>query len=78
MLWRVDILEILSASLLQSGTIYDPAFATRDVIRFEGKGIVNGAYLCELVQKSVAIGALCRCSKHHLRRVGVGPALLQH
>ena len=78
MLRRVDILEMLSASLLESGMIYDPAFSTRDVFRVEGKGIVNGAYLCELVQKSVASGALCRCSKHHLRRIGVGPALLQH
>jgi hypothetical protein len=45
MLRRVDILVILGASLLESGMIYDPVFATRDVIRVEGKGIVNGAYL---------------------------------
>jgi hypothetical protein len=53
MLRTVNILEIFSTSLLEGGTIYDPAFATRDIIQVEG--IVNGTYLCELAQKSVAI-----------------------
>jgi hypothetical protein len=39
MLRRVDILEILSASLLESGTIYDPAFATRYLSGLKVKGL---------------------------------------
>lgn len=31
MLWGVDILEILAASLLEGSTVYDPSFTTKYV-----------------------------------------------
>jgi hypothetical protein len=57
MLWGVDILEILAASLFERSTVYDPSFATMYVQQGKSIGNAQRAYLCELAQKSVAIEA---------------------